>query len=175
MPSEQNSAKRKSRQKRHVLSYLPMHQESGKWIIFCSILSVLHLSDRETERRGKYWKKLLDFNKEPVAGWLVPRRPFCRVNNLLLDRQRKLIRPSNHVSRGFITFYYQIESKTQADQPIFKPRLLSRIGNTTQSLPTSFLTPLLLKRPRGRAVSAPDLGSRGRGFESRWRRDSSRT
>ena len=31
------------------------------------------------------------------------------------------------------------------------------------------------KRPRGRAVSAPDFGSRGRGFESRWRRDSSRT
>ena len=28
---------------------------------------------------------------------------------------------------------------------------------------------------RGRAVSAPDFGSRGRGFESRWRRDSSRT
>ena len=33
----------------------------------------------------------------------------------------------------------------------------------------------LLKRPSGRAVSAPDFGSRGRGFESRWRRDSSRT
>ena len=33
----------------------------------------------------------------------------------------------------------------------------------------------ILKRPRGRAVSAPDNGSRGRGFESRWRRDSSRT
>ena len=33
----------------------------------------------------------------------------------------------------------------------------------------------VLKRPRGRAVSAPDFGSRGRGFESRWRRDSSRT
>ena len=32
-----------------------------------------------------------------------------------------------------------------------------------------------VKRPRGRAVSAPDFGSRGRGFESRWRRDSSRT
>ena len=31
------------------------------------------------------------------------------------------------------------------------------------------------KRPRGRAVSAPDFGSWGRGFESRWRRDSSRT
>ena len=31
------------------------------------------------------------------------------------------------------------------------------------------------KRPRGRAASAPDFGSRGRGFESRWRRDSSRT
>ena len=31
------------------------------------------------------------------------------------------------------------------------------------------------KRPRGRAVSAPDFGSRGHGFESRWRRDSSRT
>ena len=30
------------------------------------------------------------------------------------------------------------------------------------------------KRPRGRAFSAPDFGSRGRGFESRWRRDSSR-
>ena len=30
----------------------------------------------------------------------------------------------------------------------------------------------LLKQPRGRAVSAPDFGSRGRGFESRWRRDS---
>ena len=30
-----------------------------------------------------------------------------------------------------------------------------------------------VKRPRGRAVSAPDFGSRGRGFESRWRRDSS--
>ena len=30
-----------------------------------------------------------------------------------------------------------------------------------------------LKRPRGRVVSAPDFGSRGRGFESRWRRDSS--
>ena len=26
------------------------------------------------------------------------------------------------------------------------------------------------KRPRGREVSAPDFGSRGRGFESRWRR-----
>ena len=35
--------------------------------------------------------------------------------------------------------------------------------------------PLILKRPRGRAVSAPDFGSWGRGFESRWRRDSSRT
>ena len=32
-----------------------------------------------------------------------------------------------------------------------------------------------VKRPRGRAVSAPDFGSRGHGFESRWRRDSSRT
>ena len=32
-----------------------------------------------------------------------------------------------------------------------------------------------LKRPRGRAVSASDFGSRGRGFESRWRRDSYRT
>ena len=31
------------------------------------------------------------------------------------------------------------------------------------------------KRPRGRAVSAPDFGSRGREFESHWRRDSSRT
>ena len=31
------------------------------------------------------------------------------------------------------------------------------------------------KLPRGRAVSAPDFGSRGRGFESRWRRDYSRT
>ena len=31
------------------------------------------------------------------------------------------------------------------------------------------------KRPRGRAFSAPDFGSRVRGFESRWRRDSSRT
>ena len=31
------------------------------------------------------------------------------------------------------------------------------------------------KRPRGRAVSASDFGSRGHGFESRWRRDSSRT
>ena len=27
----------------------------------------------------------------------------------------------------------------------------------------------------GRAVSAPDFGSRGRAFETRWRRDSSRT
>ena len=35
-------------------------------------------------------------------------------------------------------------------------------------------TSKILKRPRGRAVSAPDFGSRGRGFESRWRRDSSR-
>ena len=35
--------------------------------------------------------------------------------------------------------------------------------------------PVLPKRPRDRAVSAPDFGSRGRGFESRWRRDSSRT
>ena len=34
---------------------------------------------------------------------------------------------------------------------------------------------LWLKRPRGRAVSAPDFGSWVRGFESRWRRDSSRT
>ena len=34
---------------------------------------------------------------------------------------------------------------------------------------------IYLKRPRGRAVSAPDFGSRGRGFESHWRRDSSRT
>ena len=33
----------------------------------------------------------------------------------------------------------------------------------------------ILKRPRGRAVSASDFGSRGSGFESRWRRDSSRT
>ena len=33
----------------------------------------------------------------------------------------------------------------------------------------------LRKRPRGQAVSAPDFGSRGRGFESCWRRDSSRT
>ena len=33
----------------------------------------------------------------------------------------------------------------------------------------------MTKRPRGRAVSAPDFGSRGRGFESHWRRDSSRT
>ena len=39
--------------------------------------------------------------------------------------------------------------------------------------PVQFL--LCMKRPRGRAVSAPDFGSRGRGFESRWRRDSSRT
>ena len=31
------------------------------------------------------------------------------------------------------------------------------------------------KGPRGLAVSAPDFGSRGRGFESHWRRDSSRT
>ena len=37
------------------------------------------------------------------------------------------------------------------------------------------LYPLLMKRPRGRAVNAPDFGSRGRGFESRWKRDSSRT
>ena len=29
-----------------------------------------------------------------------------------------------------------------------------------------------LKRPRGRAVSAPDFGSRGLGFEYRWMRDS---
>ena len=41
----------------------------------------------------------------------------------------------------------------------------------------SVMSPCLFykKRPRGRAVSAPDFGSRGRGFESRWRRDSSRT
>ena len=32
-----------------------------------------------------------------------------------------------------------------------------------------------VKRPRGRAVSAPDFGSWGRWFESRWRRDSSQT
>ena len=31
------------------------------------------------------------------------------------------------------------------------------------------------KRPRGRAVSSPDFSSQGRWFESRWRRDSSRT
>ena len=31
------------------------------------------------------------------------------------------------------------------------------------------------KRPHGGAVSAPDFGSRGHGFESRWRRDSSLT
>ena len=37
------------------------------------------------------------------------------------------------------------------------------------------LTPSKEKRPRGRAVSAPDFGSRSRGFESHWRRDSSRT
>ena len=29
------------------------------------------------------------------------------------------------------------------------------------------------KRPRGRAVSTPDFGSRGHELESRWRRDSS--
>ena len=31
------------------------------------------------------------------------------------------------------------------------------------------------ERPRGRAVSTPDFGLRGRRFESRWRRYSSRT
>ena len=36
-------------------------------------------------------------------------------------------------------------------------------------------TQIRLKRPRGWAVSAPDFGSRGRGFESRQRRGSSRT
>ena len=40
---------------------------------------------------------------------------------------------------------------------------------------TKFVTTNPMKRPRGRAVSAPDFGSRGRGFESRWRRDFSRT
>ena len=40
----------------------------------------------------------------------------------------------------------------------------------------NFLMPFCgVKRPRGRAVSAPDFESRGRGFESRWRRDTSRT
>ena len=38
----------------------------------------------------------------------------------------------------------------------------------------SFCTIFDVKRPRGRAVSAPDFESRGRGFESRWRQDSSR-
>ena len=39
----------------------------------------------------------------------------------------------------------------------------------------SLTSSLIYKRPRGRVVSGPDFRSRGRGFESRWRRDSSRT
>ena len=67
-----------------------------------------------------------------------------------------------------------------------------RNGEVPDSFKSGILTPLhkkdkdptsldnyrgitVSKRPRGRAVSAPDFGSRGRAFESRWRRDSFRT
>ena len=47
-------------------------------------------------------------------------------------------------------------------------------GNTKRwktILDKNYLSYPRKKRPHGRAVSAPDFGIRGRGFDSRWRRD----
>ena len=67
---------------------------------------------------------------------------------------------------GLFLFFYFIITLFQN----FNPRdfqLLS-VGNFSDTVYVKL-------RPRGRAVSAPDVGSWGRGFESRWRPDSSRT
>ena len=59
--------------------------------------------------------------------------------------------------------------------PVSPTPILPTPVSPTPVLPTLkfYLIPVSPKRPHGRAVSAPDFGSRGRGFESRWRRDSS--
>ena len=63
-----------------------------------------------------------------------------------------------------MTFLHQIVFKI-----LSKPTRLQNIGHW----PISTLKgqSLCQKCPRGRAVSAPDFGSRGRRFESRWRQD----
>ena len=68
-----------------------------------------------------------------------------------------------------------------SDQPGHLPSLIRDFAvrmkkHWVLNYPLSTLRWLIsLKRPRGRAVSTPDFGSRGRRFESRWRGDSSQT
>ena len=52
--------------------------------------------------------------------------------------------------------------------------LQKQVLSSTIELRVSDAVQEFKKRLRGRAVSAPDFGLRGRGFESRWRRVSSR-
>ena len=62
------------------------------------------------------------------------------------------------------------EDKEVAKQPETIENKENEVHNTVYVLFFS-----CTKRPQGRAVSAPYFGSRGHWFESRWRRDSSRT
>ena len=64
------------------------------------------------------------------------------------------------------TFYAKIQCKNMP-QKVYVAK--SEAKYITQKFGCKICPQKFTKRPRGRAVSAPDFGSRGRGFESRWR------
>ena len=98
--------------------------------------------------QGRCWKpKPSFFDTSQGPGWILMHWKPCLIHRLFINSlMLTLLSPSTHTA--------QVTAKWSSGWNLWKFILILFLA---------------LKRPRGRAVSAPDFGSRGHGFESSWR------
>ena len=101
-----------------------------------------------------------------VVGWGQITGASMRIHVSVISRKSEVHPLISKCFIGLFLFIYLFITLSQK----FNPRdfQLFSVGNFPDTVYVNL-------RPGGRAVSAPDVGSWDRGFESRWRPDSSRT